>query len=57
MSGKGTGVVQLDWVRDILSFEGSWLHLAVVDPWNDLCYFNSGRDEQNNNKRAPPVGL
>jgi hypothetical protein len=36
--------------------KGSWLHLAVVDPGNDLCYLNCCRDG-GNNKRAPPVGF
>jgi hypothetical protein len=27
-------------VRDALPLEGSWLHSAVVDPGNNLCYLN-----------------
>jgi hypothetical protein len=26
---------------DALPFEGSWLHSAVVDPGNDLCYLTA----------------
>jgi hypothetical protein len=62
LSEKGTGVPEGDlvwrgWVRAALPLEGSWLHLAMVDPWNNLCYLNCGGGGQNNNKRAPPVGL
>jgi hypothetical protein len=50
-------MVRLVWVRNALPFEGSWLHLAVVDPGNDLCYLSYCGGGQNNNKRALLVGL
>jgi hypothetical protein len=45
--GKGAGIPKgdfawLGWVRDTLPFKGSWLHLAVADPGNNLCYLNCG---------------
>jgi hypothetical protein len=44
-------------IRDALPLERSWLVLAVMDPRSNLCYFNCSGDRQDNNKRAPPMGL
>jgi hypothetical protein len=54
---RGAKISKNTWNRDALPFTGSWLHLAVVDPGNDLCYFNCSGSGQNDNKRVPPGGL
>jgi hypothetical protein len=48
---------QRSWIADALPLKRSWLDSAVVDPRNNLCYFNCSKGRQNNNKRASPMGL